>query len=260
MIELDADKNWIVWPANPKKFDHYLAIEKENKIIWSNGKNLDKLNVGDILLMYDTSPKKTIQTLLKITRKINPIDLEKNDINEITRINEKYGKNSYCSEFDKLKWSDLIETEFYLKLSKPIKPEEIYLKTPIQGMGFVKEEGIKNLNNLIKKENIFNNGLNEESYYCLTKNFKRDKNLVKKINNRSNGRCEYCNNKTFIKPDGKYYLEIHHIKFLSEGGKDEINNLIGLCSNCHAEAHYSDKIRSNFLKKSFFEKIKQINK
>jgi len=41
--------------------------------------------------------------------------------------------------------------------------------------------------------------------------------------------CEYCcaNNGS----------EIHHIKYKSRGGNDEIENLIGLCKQCHLRSH-----------------------
>ena len=40
--------------------------------------------------------------------------------------------------------------------------------------------------------------------------------------------CEVCKNQA---------VDIHHIKFKSHGGKDEINNLIALCRTCHEKAH-----------------------
>ncbi|HDY89435.1 MAG TPA: HNH endonuclease [bacterium] len=41
-------------------------------------------------------------------------------------------------------------------------------------------------------------------------------------------RCEVC---------GKTSVEIHHIKYKSRGGKDEINNLAALCRKCHNDCH-----------------------
>jgi len=40
--------------------------------------------------------------------------------------------------------------------------------------------------------------------------------------------CEIC---------GKKAVDIHHIKFRSQGGKDEIENLVGLCRLHHERAH-----------------------
>lgn len=40
--------------------------------------------------------------------------------------------------------------------------------------------------------------------------------------------CEVCKGQA---------VDIHHIIFKSQGGKDEINNLIALCRSCHNMAH-----------------------
>ena len=47
--------------------------------------------------------------------------------------------------------------------------------------------------------------------------------------------CQYCG-KSRIK-DKSVRLEAHHIKFLSDGGSDEINNQITLCHDCHKALH-----------------------
>lgn len=54
--------------------------------------------------------------------------------------------------------------------------------------------------------------------------------------------CEICNNTA---------IEVHHILAKSQGGKDEISNLMALCRNCHDHAH-SDKV---IYERSYFQKI-----
>jgi len=58
---------------------------------------------------------------------------------------------------------------------------------------------------------------------------------------RSLGKCEYCNAPGFSTPDGRTYLETHHIQPLSEGGADAITNVIALCPNHHREAHFGNQ-------------------
>ncbi|MDD4515663.1 HNH endonuclease [Massilibacteroides sp.] len=53
--------------------------------------------------------------------------------------------------------------------------------------------------------------------------------------------CEYC---------GAVGIDIHHIIFKSHGGKDNIENLICLCRDCHNKAHDS---------REFNEGLKKIN-
>lgn len=55
---------------------------------------------------------------------------------------------------------------------------------------------------------------------------------------RARGKCELCNTKGFEFPDGRIYLETHHIVPLCDGGPDSVSNVAALCANHHREAHY----------------------
>ncbi len=70
---------------------------------------------------------------------------------------------------------------------------------------------------------------------------------------RAKGCCEYCGTKGFITKAGSIYLESHHIVPLSEGGVDDVTNVIALCPNHHREAHFSKNVSE--LRKHFFEKL-----
>ena len=37
--------------------------------------------------------------------------------------------------------------------------------------------------------------------------------------------------------NNKPYLEAHHLKWLSKGGTDTIDNVVALCPNCHRKMH-----------------------
>ena len=51
---------------------------------------------------------------------------------------------------------------------------------------------------------------------------------------RSNGKCEACDaDAPFISKNNKPYLEVHHIKALSDGGLDHPGNVAAICPNCH---------------------------
>lgn len=64
------------------------------------------------------------------------------------------------------------------------------------------------------------------------------KELVKRI---ANGKCQYCGEAApFIDKNGEPYLEEHHVKWLSKGGSDTIDNVVAICPNCHSKAHVLD--------------------
>jgi len=46
---------------------------------------------------------------------------------------------------------------------------------------------------------------------------------------RDNWHCRHCNN--------SHYLTPHHIVFQSQGGKDDLDNLVTLCIWCHNAVH-----------------------
>jgi 5-methylcytosine-specific restriction protein A len=54
------------------------------------------------------------------------------------------------------------------------------------------------------------------------------------------GHCEACFNRApFFTDDGWPFLEVHHVKMLSDGGSDQITNAVALCPNCHRRLHHS---------------------
>jgi len=52
--------------------------------------------------------------------------------------------------------------------------------------------------------------------------------------------CQYCN--------AEQLVDVHHIEYRSHGGKDEIENLIGLGRKCHNKAH-AGEIKPDQLRK-----------
>jgi len=71
--------------------------------------------------------------------------------------------------------------------------------------------------------------------------YNRDPNIAAWLLKNSEGKCESCGNTSpFKKSDGLFYLEIHHLKRLADGGSDTLNNAIAVCPNCHREFHYGE--------------------
>jgi hypothetical protein len=68
----------------------------------------------------------------------------------------------------------------------------------------------------------------------------RDPRVRAYVRSRANGFCEACGKPApFEHEDGTVYLEVHHVKPLSEGGSDRITNAVAVCPNCHRRFHFS---------------------
>jgi len=62
---------------------------------------------------------------------------------------------------------------------------------------------------------------------------------------RAHGICEGCRQPApFVTPERKPYLEVHHIRRLSDGGPDDPRWVVALCPNCHRKAHYAENAPS----------------
>ena len=80
----------------------------------------------------------------------------------------------------------------------------------------------------------------------------RDPKVKAWIIKNAKGKCECCGDDGFIKEDGNTYLEVHHLRLLSENGSDTPQNAIALCANCHCKLHYAknkEEMRKDLIKK-----------
>lgn len=68
----------------------------------------------------------------------------------------------------------------------------------------------------------------------------RDEKVRREVLIRANGKCEHCGAEGFRKPDGKFYVEAHHIISLAKQGPDTLVNVIALCANHHRQAHFGE--------------------
>lgn len=74
----------------------------------------------------------------------------------------------------------------------------------------------------------------------ITTAYQRNPDVVAEVLFKANGKCNKCGSKAPFKrkTDSTPYLEVHHIKPLSKGGKDTVENAEALCPNCHRERHF----------------------
>jgi len=86
-------------------------------------------------------------------------------------------------------------------------------------------------------------------------------NVKAAVLNRDNYSCQICGAMNTR-------LEVHHIKFRSQGGSDSMDNLVALCSDCHSKVHcgeltFDEKVKSfkhashmNVMKKRLLESLR----
>jgi len=75
----------------------------------------------------------------------------------------------------------------------------------------------------------------------VSKQYDRNQDIGEYAKRRANGYCQLCNTPApFKNKNGEPYLETHHIKWLSNGGADSIDNTVALCPNCHRKMHVLD--------------------
>ncbi|HIF9393044.1 TPA: HNH endonuclease [Photobacterium damselae] len=86
--------------------------------------------------------------------------------------------------------------------------------------------------------------------------YERDAAVVARTLFEANNQCELCGSSPFFRENGKVYLEVHHVKSLSDGGRDKISNTVALCPNCHKQLHFGQN-KSDLLE-SIYNKIPRL--
>jgi predicted HNH restriction endonuclease len=70
--------------------------------------------------------------------------------------------------------------------------------------------------------------------------YARDPKVKACVLNNANGTCERCDQPApFQGPDGRPFLEVHHVHTLADGGADTVHNSVAICPNCHRALHYA---------------------
>ncbi len=81
-----------------------------------------------------------------------------------------------------------------------------------------------------------------EGVEVTTVQFKRDPAVKAWVLESAQGICELCDKAApFNDDDGVGFLEVHHVRFLGDGGSDKITNAVALCPNCHRACHLSSE-------------------
>lgn len=93
----------------------------------------------------------------------------------------------------------------------------------------------------IKKKAFEKSEINKKAEHVevtMVKRYSRDADIAEYAKILANGICQLCKKAApFKDKDNKPFLEAHHVKWLSNGGKDTVDNVIALCPNCHKRIH-----------------------
>lgn len=91
--------------------------------------------------------------------------------------------------------------------------------------------------------------------------FDRDPQVVADALWLAKGVCQGCGaDKSILfkrASDGEVYLEVHHIKPLSDGGSDTLDNACALCPICHRLMHYGKKSDIEKIRRNIDKKMKE---
>nr|WP_244662855.1 HNH endonuclease [Vibrio cholerae] len=86
--------------------------------------------------------------------------------------------------------------------------------------------------------------------------YERDAAVVAAALKEADGKCELCSSKSFVTPTRDAFLEVHHLKHLSDNGSDQLSNVVALCPTCHKELHFG--VRAEELKTKLYDMISRL--
>lgn len=112
---------------------------------------------------------------------------------------------------------------------------------PISDKQERKNRQARKLSNTELEKRARNSSRDAGSRTITTNTYERNPYVTEYAKRRAAGKCQLCDEMApFKDKKGNYYLETHHIEWLSKGGDDSIENTVALCPNCHRKMHVLD--------------------
>jgi 5-methylcytosine-specific restriction enzyme A len=124
--------------------------------------------------------------------------------------------------------------------------KEVPIDLAISEEDFLKEQQLKEKQARQLTDNELRNkleGIAKEPVIqqVLSNRYERNAIIGELARRKAKGKCQLCNSfAPFMNRDNVPYLEVHHIDWLSKGGKDSIDNTVALCPNCHRKMQVLD--------------------
>lgn len=70
--------------------------------------------------------------------------------------------------------------------------------------------------------------------------YPRKDDVIAWVLDAAGGTCAVCGDPApFLRADGEPYLEVHHVRHLSDGGPDQTDNAVAACPTCHRRLHFA---------------------
>jgi 5-methylcytosine-specific restriction protein A len=144
--------------------------------------------------------------------------------------------SGHLAYFKKISNSNPVgKTKVLEEYKKSVSPQDYFISTNEQidlEMEKTIDELEKNLRLQPRKK--------PELITVTTQVYKRNPLLVAWALKKANGKCAACKKPAPFskKSNNTPYLEVHHKNPLSNGGFDDMKNVIALCPNCHRKKHH----------------------
>lgn len=184
------------------------------------------------------------------------------EYNEIGRKNGNYTKALNCLELVENQNYDVLAFHFNLNKKLYSKPTPHYLVRKSDGWHAIRDDiDSGTLINLADEIDVSGNStqygsIAPQKLEKIISVYGRDVRVVAQALLFAEGKCELCEEPTFLKKNGKPFLEIHHVLPLADGGSDTITNTAALCPNCHKEIHFG--AQSDILTDKLYDQLPRL--
>lgn len=235
---------WMI-SANAKVYDHNSSFEQYNYIDWKQGRT--KYAINDIVYIYATKPTSLVRYKC-IVEKVNLASSEIRDDKEFWVSPEAY-ENSLAGKFIRLKLLNQFSNSSLnlknLKLNGLSAAPQGPIKITSELSNYLKKHCTDDLQSEYFPDVIDDDEINFEGIKKkITVNMYERSSVAREKCIKYHGlTCCVCEMNFLDRYGeiGKFFIHIHHLKPISEIGKeykvDYKKDLVPVCPNCHAMLH-----------------------
>ncbi len=206
------------------------------------------IQIGDLVVAYETGDTKAITTICRVIAKYEENDETMVDFQKTRDFNVLLDLD-YMKEMKALSDCQVIRNhrgtlleleskhfEMIVQTLEELNAPESYHEQLTQAVQKSLADGSEERKRRLESRTE----LVPETFETKTRVFKRNPDVIAEVLVRADGACEKCKSPApFIRAsNGTPYLEVHHRIRLADGGEDTVDNAIAVCPNCHRELHF----------------------